>query len=139
MILYILRGLPGSGKSTLARDIAASDLDNTVVASADTFFIDEEGEYKFDPAKLPEAHAWCRGKVEGAMAAKAAHVVVDNTNIRVAHFKPYLDLAEVYQYKVKIVMPETIWAWDPLECFKRNKHGVPLAAIQRMDSTFEPY
>ena len=57
--MVILRGLSGSGKSTLCERIkteltaAGVQVD---VASADHFFQQPNGQYKFDRALLPDAH-----------------------------------------------------------------------------------
>jgi predicted kinase len=54
--LFLLRGLPGSGKSTLAKSLGGMQIE------ADKYFMDGD-EYKFDPSKLKEAHAWCQNAV----------------------------------------------------------------------------
>ncbi len=59
-ILYLLRGLPGAGKSTLAKSIGA------IYFEADMFFM-EGNEYKFNPLKLKDAHAWCQNQVRISM------------------------------------------------------------------------
>jgi len=43
--LFLLRGLPGAGKSTLAKSIGPINIE------ADQYFIDSDGEYKFDALK----------------------------------------------------------------------------------------
>ena len=58
--LYLLRGIPGAGKSTLAKQLGDSHFET------DGFFM-VDGEYKFDPTKLREAHQWCQSQVELAM------------------------------------------------------------------------
>ena len=61
--LILLRGLPGSGKSTLGDVILyTNQLTNQDVLSADNFFIDKNGEYVFDGAKIKEAHNNCQQK-----------------------------------------------------------------------------
>ena len=57
-MLVLLRGLPGSGKSYLGHYIWTS------VFEADKYF-EQDGEYKFDPSKLKEAHQWCKDQVKG--------------------------------------------------------------------------
>ena len=53
----LIFGLPGSGKSTLGDVILyTNQLTNQDVLSADNFFIDKNGEYVFDGAKIKEAH-----------------------------------------------------------------------------------
>ena len=45
------------GKSTLAKRVCNQHIE------ADMFFM-KDGEYKFDPTKLKQAHEWCREKTE---------------------------------------------------------------------------
>lgn len=133
--LVICRGIPGSGKSTLARDLLRFD---AVVCSADDYHTTPDGRYDWKPEKVGEAHAWCRGKAEGAMLADARMVVVDNTNIQRWQFASYLRLAERYGYTVQYAVPQTPWAWDPVECWRRNTHLVPFETIRRMKEQYEP-
>ena len=48
--LILLRGLPGSGKSTFAK-MLVRDKDYRH-KEADMFFVDSEGNYKFEPSKI---------------------------------------------------------------------------------------
>lgn len=60
------------------------------------------------------------------------NVIVDNTNVKPADYKAYLDAAKDKGYKVYFVEPDTDWAMDINECFIKNTHGVPLASLERM-------
>ena len=60
-VLYIVRGIPGSGKSTFAKTLGGQHYE------ADMYFIDEEGNYKFDGTKIKDAHKWCQSFVETDM------------------------------------------------------------------------
>jgi 16S rRNA (uracil1498-N3)-methyltransferase len=71
--IILFRGLPGSGKSSLAESLCK------IVYSADMFF-EQDGNYNFDPTKLPDAHKWCKGKVEDAMVAEIENVVSSDQN-----------------------------------------------------------
>jgi predicted kinase len=53
--VIITSGLPGAGKSTWVR--RNTDPYTTEIFSADSFFHSSNGQYKFDPLKLREAHA----------------------------------------------------------------------------------
>jgi predicted kinase len=69
------------------------------------------------------------------MAADCQTVIIDNTNIRGWEMKPYVELAALFQYHVKI---EIAKEWDVEVCASRNTHGVPREAIARMKAAFEP-
>lgn len=64
--------------------------------------------YRFDPAKLPEAHAQClkkfirtaQGNTGGALGDV---IIVDNTNSTVAEIAPYYAIAEAYGYDTRIL------------------------------------
>ncbi len=145
--MYIMRGLPGSGKSTAAQalfDKLYTDdmwlLDNEAIFSTDNYWLRPDGYYDFNPSRLGEAHAWNQEQVRKAVEEYfIPFVIVDNTNIRLTHMLPYVQLAERNRWDVQYVVPETPWAWDVEECAKRNAHGVPLAAVQRMKDQFEPH
>ena len=71
--LILLRGLPGSGKSTLATAIGG------VHFEADMYFVDDNGNYNFEPARIKDAHAWCQNKVKLSMESGVDKIVVSNT------------------------------------------------------------
>lgn len=138
MSVTILRGVSGAGKSTWASkhypvldrpllgprgykpNAAAS------VYSADDYFVDLAGEYKFSPQHLPEAHAHClRSFVRDVSGNVVEHLIVDNTNTTVAEVAPYAALALAYRHDLEIV---TILC-DPVAAAKRNVHGVPLPSV----------
>ena len=67
--LYLIRGLPGSGKSTLASRLTSfSGTEYSLAFEADDYFLNENGEYNFDPSKLREAHEDCQERVGNAMS-----------------------------------------------------------------------
>lgn len=126
----------------------------TQIVSADHFFM-VDGEYKFDPSKLPQAHGAClRGFVSHLQDAgvgkvrkvtilrgvpgagkstfmekhpeRLGELVVDNTNITVAEIAPYAALALAYGASLEIITLEV----NPEDA--KNVHGVPLSAVARM-------
>ena len=124
--LYLLRGLPGSGKSTLAKSIAGS---KGYIKEADMYFVNREGEYKFKPSLLSEAHTWCQEEVDFLM--KYEHkVVVSNTFTQEWEMQPYIDLAKQYGYMVFTVIVENRHGGV-------NQHGVPDEALTKMRDRFE--
>lgn len=140
--MYILRGLPGSGKSFLAEQINDKLYyargRNAVICSADQYFCLQDGEYRFDATKLPQAHAWCQGRAYTALEM-GCDVIIDNTNTRLWEMHPYLRMAQDEIGHLFILEPDTEWARDVDECARRNSHGVPRESIQRMLDRWEPY
>ena len=130
--VFIMRGLPGSGKSTLANSIAPS----AVVCSADHYFIDDDGVYRFNPSELPAAHEQCQDMFDAALNNESSVIVVDNTNVSVSHYRPYINKARQFGYSVAIVDVYDGGCSDP-ELAARNTHGVPLHAISRMRRMYE--
>lgn len=84
-VLVLIRGLPGSGKSTIARNMRGFEH-----IEADMFF-EQEGEYRFDPAKLNDAHRYCLERTRAALA-QGKNVVVSNTFSRCLEMAPYFSL-----------------------------------------------
>jgi 2',3'-cyclic-nucleotide 3'-phosphodiesterase len=128
--VIILRGISGSGKSTYT----AAHFPTAFVASADKFF-ERGGTYKFDPAKLGTAHAWCASVFEYALRRGDETVVVDNTNTKLWEFKGYLDLAAKYGYDVTVIRLKV----DPKVAAARNLHGVPADKVQQMQDRFQDF
>jgi 2',3'-cyclic-nucleotide 3'-phosphodiesterase len=134
-----MRGLPGSGKSTLAGQIY--DRYDTIINSTDDYWLRPDNFYDFNYKRLGEAHAWNLDQFKSNIEAyknEAVAVLVDNTNITFKDCKPYIDFALSNNYRVYLVEPDTEWAWDVDECFKRNTHRVPLESIKRMKDKWEP-
>ena len=136
--VVIIRGCSGSGKSTYIEQ----NYSGAIVCSADNFFEERamlngtSYEEEFQPWLLSRAHQFCWGVFIHAVAVMGEELVaVGNTNICGWEFENYETLAEALGYKVTIVnMPMN----EPAEVYhNRNKHGVPLEAIQRMIDNFE--
>lgn len=120
--LFLLRGLPGAGKSTLADSLGIDYVE------ADMFFM-QDGEYKFDGAKLKEAHEWCQGRVRKIMEYGMS-VAVANTFTQEWEMEPYLKMAEEFGYRVNSLIVENRHGGE-------NTHGVPEEALTRMRNRFE--
>jgi len=127
-----MRGLPGAGKSTWVLE----NHPDARVCSADSFFIDEKGIYRFDGSLIPEAHASCLREftkmllsMETGEADYPETLVVDNTAIRAWEISPYYSLGEAFGHEVKIVHVRC----DAETAHCRNIHGVPLEQVERMD------
>jgi len=122
--LYILRGLPGSGKSTLAESLGGCRL------VSNKNFTGDDGEYNFDPIKLPDAHKWCQSMVEELMGEGVERIVVSNTSTQKWEMDPYFALAEDNGYTVFSLIVENRHGGY-------NVHGVPSESIERMKNRFE--
>lgn len=102
-ILLLVRGASGSGKSTFVEDLVVAD--DVGWCEADWYFGHYDN-YKFDPAKLKNAHAWCQRQIKEQMVCGTEKVVVSNTFTTEREMKPYLNLAEKYGYTVFTVIVE---------------------------------
>ena len=123
-VLFIVRGIPGSGKSTFAKTLGGQHYE------ADMFFIDEDGNYKFDGTKIKDAHKWCQSFVETDMVLEYPKIVVSNTFTQEWEMKPYMDLAKEHGYKVFTIVVENRHDGN-------NVHNVPEDKIEQMANRFE--
>ena len=120
--LFILRGVPGSGKSHIATALADSGCVNSVICSADHYFMDVDGEYRFDPTKLPDAHKACFENVRAAVERRDGRIVLDNCNVLPEHFAEYEALAARHGYRVYHLVVERRHTGV-------NQHGVPAERV----------
>ena len=118
--VIILRGVSGSGKSSFAKLIS-----NAVVCTADDYFMDENGNYNFDPTKIGKAHEECQKKFLDAFKnPDVINVVVANTNTKPSDYKFYEDVAKTAGIKVFYVVVEK-------RHNKNNIHSVPDFVLSR--------
>ena len=132
MKLIIMRGLPGSGKSTTAKML------DGYIASTDDYFMLGKA-YLFDPSLLFNAHVWNQDRVEKGMRLCRSPIIVDNTNIRLNDMKPYIKLAEIYNYEIEVKESDAPWKNIPEICFNHCTHKVPLEKIVKMYNQWERY
>ena len=126
--LFLLRGLPGSGKSTLAK-MLVGDKDYCHKES-DMFFVDGDGNYKFKPSKIRQAHTWCQEEIEFVMKYAHSPVVVSNTFTQEWEMEEYYKLAERYGYRVHSLIVENRHGGI-------NEHNVPEEKLEQMKTRFE--
>lgn len=137
--MIVMRGLPGSGKSTRAREIVKRLADlglRTSVRSTDDQFM-VNGEYRFDPKRIVEAHAVNQKLAAGDMAEGVNVVVIDNTNIQKWEFANYLTFADAHGYEVRYETVGEFTEEAARACAARNTHGVPVDAVIKMAARFE--
>jgi predicted kinase len=123
--LVLLRGLPGSGKST-----AAKLFNKAPHFEADMYFMDADGNYQFDVAKIKDAHNWCRHSTMDAMKKGYPIVVVSNTFTQEWEMEAYYLLAEELGYMVVSMIVENRHGG-------KNVHGVPEDKLEIMKNRFE--
>lgn len=123
----IMRGLPGSGKSTWIDETILRLTGNWEVCSADHYFM-INGEYKFDPREISNAHKSCYKKFVSAVTEGIDTIFVDNTNTQLWEMTPYIQFAELMDYEVEIIEFQIL----PEVCGPRNTHGVPAVQIKKM-------
>ncbi|USD42423.1 ATP-binding protein [Vibrio sp. SCSIO 43135] len=123
LTLTLIRGLPGSGKSTLAKTMGVAHYE------ADMYFIDADGNYVYDAAKISQAHDWCRQQTEQSLRSGNS-VVVANTFVRLWEMKAYRALAKRYRAELKVV-----------ECTGQysNIHGVAEETINKMRKRWQTW
>jgi predicted kinase len=135
-IMYILRGISGSGKSYLSKQILGSNRNN--IFSTDDFFM-KGGEYMFDPKQLGIAHKWNQDRVADAIKKNVTPIIIDNTNTQKWEAREYVKMAVDAGYDIRFHETTTDWSKDVDELAKRNIHGVPREAIQRMLDRYEDH
>ena len=133
--LLLIRGLPTSGKTTLAEGLFSLGEEPRRFEADSYFYVD--GKYKFDPAKLADAHKACQQRVERAMhPASGRNVVVSNTFTQRWEMQPYISLAEKFGWKL-VVIDLFDGGCDDAELHERNVHDVPLKTFARMRKNYE--
>ncbi len=137
--VFIMRGVPGSGKSTVAEQIVESygycgPGPAPVIHSTDDLCM-VDGEYQFDIELAGERHAQNLENFRGSLEKGVQAVIVDNTNVKVSQYAPYVEAAQAAGYTVVFVElhhPALMVAVD------RNTHGVDLETINQMMLDWEP-
>ena len=126
--VIIMQGIPGSGKSTFIK----KNYPEADIVSADNFFM-SDGEYRFDPKLLPEAHAAClrnfiRWCSDFRYLKTSRIMIVDNTNTSIAEVAPYMGVAQAFGHDAEVIFLDV----DPYVGAKRNIHNVPADKVHTM-------
>lgn len=124
MQLVLIRGLPGSGKSTMANVLHQAGFE---WFEADTYHLNDEGEYCYDPANVKAAHEWCQRETFKALA-NGKRVVVSNTFTRRFEMEPYFEMAKTFGIEPNVL--EAMGNWP-------NVHGVPAEVVEKMRQRWE--
>ncbi len=126
MKLIIYRGVPGSSKTTKAIKMLETLPPKSGHFEADMFFM-KNGEYKWEPSKVKDAHQWCRAHVESYLIQNT-DVIVSNTFTQLWEVQPYLDMAK--KYGAEVVIYRTTKQYG-------NVHNVPDEIIEKMKARME--
>lgn len=134
--IIILRGVPGAGKSTIAQQIIAdahAKGENAVAFSSDDYFTTPAGEYRFDSAQLPQAHANCFRQFLEFLRGKTGIAIVDNTNTRIFEMSPYVLAGKAYGFEIKIIR----LVCDPKVAAARTFRGATSQMVREMNDRME--
>jgi hypothetical protein len=127
--LVIYRGLPGSGKSTLARQNVDHIRSRGLLIEhieADMYFTDAQGNYKYDPTKIKEAHEWCQEQTKKFLG-NGVSVIVSNTFTTAWELLPYFRMLPWEDILIMVATGKY-----------ENVHGVPPEVIEKMKNRWEP-
>lgn len=137
--IIVLRGLPGSGKTTLANHILSANENDSdiIVLSTDDRITTPRGQYMWSGKYLHLSHSLNKEMCREAMNRQYGTIIIDNTNTTAREIKPYFDLAKEFGYQFSLLEPATKWKNNPVECAKKNKHGVSQKIIEKMLARYQ--
>lgn len=130
-----MRGVSGTGKSTLAKKLGK----NGVVLSTDDYFM-KDGVYDFNPKNLGIYHKMNQEKTKECMEKGISPIVIDNTNSKEWEMKPYVMLADQYNYEIHIEelpIPSIDELMRRQETRKSINKSLPQETVERMINNFK--
>ncbi len=133
-LLMLIGGVSGSGKTGVSEFLVKTLTHNAKRFSADDFFI-RYGDYHFQPELLPEAHKQCQMNVEECMSEETDIIIVDNTFTQSWELKPYLKLAERFEYETMYLL--TVNHHGSKSIHNVPSHSVKLQAEKLSDTLVE--
>ncbi|WP_417881120.1 ATP-binding protein [Vibrio sp.] len=124
--LMLIRGLPGSGKSTLAKQLSQEQ--GSVHLETDMYFVEADGEYRFNPLKLEQAHQWCQQQTAHYLK-QGQSVIVSNTFVRHWEMKAYKEIAKHCQVELVIHVCKENYG---------SIHDIEMTTIAKMKAKWQP-
>ncbi len=144
--MIIIRGLSGSGKGTIAKLIcnegSVDYLEDTegvpkrVSVSAEDYFYDEDGSYKFDPEEFKDAHEWCKSEVDVCAKQGYEVIVVHNPFTRKWEVDPYFQIAVSNGYRISVLNLYDSGLNDA-QLAGRSKQNIPVHNIRKQRQRWE--
>jgi tRNA A37 threonylcarbamoyladenosine biosynthesis protein TsaE len=125
--LYLIRGVAGAGKSTFAQSLLQSRLVQRVYEADDHFIIN--GEYRFDPTLLEDAHYQCQRNTWLALY-EGMSVAVSNTSCAEWEVGVYQNIAKETEANFVSIIVEN-------RNNTKNIHGCPDSKIEQMKRKFD--
>lgn len=95
--VIFVRGLPGAGKSSMAKGLYPG----VPMLEADDYFM-VDGQYRYSPFQVRDAHRDCIRRMEEHIAA-GKDVIVCNTFCRAWELKEYMSVALKYPVAVRVL------------------------------------
>ena len=137
-IVMILRGVVGAGKTTLAKNVATFFENNfdlsCEICSADAFFVDFDGQYRFSASLLQNAHDFCKGRFLLQMERCVNLIIIDNTNLKLQDYEFYKTQARKHGYNVEVVQIKCESVLDAQYAAARSVHvDVNYPAISKLN------
>jgi len=141
--LIVMRGIPGSGKSTKAKELVGNGIihstDDVIESTGDynEFFAKMVANKDFSP--LSKVHNTNFQNAISSMKNGITPVIIDNTNIRPAEAKNYVEAALNLGYSDDNIKFADIGTGglSAEELAQRNTHQVPLDKIKSMIQAYE--
>ena len=124
--LYLVRGVSGAGKSTFAMQLWSAGIVERIFEADDFFYND--GVYRFNPARLSEAHRYCQLNTKYVLE-KGKSVAVSNTSTTEFEVMVYETIAkEANAHFVSVIVENRHNGV--------NIHNVPEDKIKQMKGRF---
>ncbi|MGK0299548.1 MAG: hypothetical protein ACI89X_000415 [Planctomycetota bacterium] len=121
--LVLMIGLPSCGKTTKSRQLAS---EGDALFEFDQFFLTEVGSdaesYDWTRQLMGEAKHWNLRRINGALDAGTARVIVDSDNQAHSFTKLYVEHAVSLGYEVVFCEPDSVW-WLEISRLLRDKQG----------------
>lgn len=137
--MLILRGLPGSGKNYYIDKYLDDKYEQTnyfqwVHCSADDYFC-AGNVYLWSSSLLGAAHTRSQEMAKQACIKGIELVIINNTNVTFKEMTRYIEIAENYDYEVKIIDLYDSGLTDQ-QLAERNSHNVPIEVIAHMRAKY---